>query len=81
MGLLSGFVGFGINLYLSILWIMGNPIGNRPLLFLGILLMVIGVQFFSFGLIGEMLTHANERQRTYPIKYDSKNPFASEISA
>lgn len=73
MGLLSGFAGFAINLYLSVLWMMGNPIGNRPLLFLGILLMVIGVQFFSFGLIGEMLTHANERKRTYPIKYDSKS--------
>ncbi|NUO18087.1 glycosyltransferase family 2 protein [bacterium] len=73
MGLLSGLVGFFINLYLSIIWMMGTPIGNRPLLFLGVLLMVIGVQFFSFGLIGEMLTHANERQRTYPIKYDSNS--------
>jgi glycosyltransferase involved in cell wall biosynthesis len=81
MGLLCGASGFGINLYLSILWIMGHPIGNRPLLFLGVLLMVIGVQFFSFGLIGEMLTHANERQRSYPIKYDSKNPHATEVTA
>ncbi len=72
MGLLSGVTGFCINLYLSVLWMAGHPIGNRPLLFLGVLLMVIGVQFFSFGLIGEMLTHANERQRTYPIKYDSR---------
>jgi len=78
MGLLSGFTGFCINLYLSILWMLGNPIGNRPLLFLGILLMVIGVQFFSFGLIGEMLTHANERQRTYPIKYDSRTNSSGE---
>ena len=80
MGLLSGLLGFGINLYLSILWIMGNPIGNRPLLFLGILLMVIGVQFFSFGLIGEMLTHATERQRTYPIKYDSRSGKPGELA-
>ncbi|MBK8130314.1 MAG: glycosyltransferase family 2 protein [bacterium] len=74
MGLLSGFAGFCINLYLSIIWMMGTPIGNRPLLFLGVLLMVIGVQFFSFGLIGEMMTHANERERTYPIKYDTQEP-------
>jgi len=72
MGLLSGFAGFFINLYLSITWMLGTPLGNRPLLFLGILLMVIGVQFFSFGLIGEMMTHANERERTYPIKYDTR---------
>ncbi len=81
MGLLSGFAGFGINAYLSVLWMMGQPIGNRPLLFLGVLLMVIGVQFFSFGLIGEMLTHANERQRTYPIKYDSRDNIAIERQA
>jgi hypothetical protein len=33
----------------------GRGIGDRPLLFLGILLMVVGVQFFSTGLLGEMI--------------------------
>lgn len=71
VGLVCGLVGLGINGYLTALKFSGQSIGNRPLLFLGVLLMVIGVQFFSFGLIGEMLTHATEKQRTYPIKFDS----------
>lgn len=71
VGLVCGLVGLGINGYLTTLKFSGQSIGNRPLLFLGVLLMVIGVQFFSFGLIGEMLTHATEKQRTYPIKFDS----------
>ncbi|MCB9357124.1 MAG: glycosyltransferase family 2 protein [Calditrichaeota bacterium] len=71
LGLVFGLIGLGINGYLTIQKFMGQAIGNRPLLFLGVLLMVIGVQFFSFGLIGEMLTHSTERQRTYPVKFDS----------
>jgi len=66
-----GCLGFGllINLYLSVLWLTGEAIGQRPLLQLGILLMVMGVQFLSIGLIGEMLTHnraeAHRRSHVY----------------
>jgi hypothetical protein len=49
--------GFLIGLYLTILKIGGQAIGRRPLLTLGILLMVIGVQFVSFGLLGEMVAN------------------------
>ena len=58
LGILSLLVGVVINAYLSIGWIMGNPIGNRPLFFLGILLTILGVQFFSIGLLGEMIARA-----------------------
>ena len=62
---LFGWAGVGtftlgslINLYLTILWFGGQgPIGNRPLLMLGVLLMIIGLQFFSMGLLAEMITH------------------------
>jgi len=47
--------GFLAGLYLSILKIMGEAIGRRPLLTLAILLMVVGVQFISFGLLAEMV--------------------------
>jgi hypothetical protein len=40
-------------------FIYGQGIGDRPLLFLGILLMVVGVQFFSTGLLGEMINKNN----------------------
>jgi glycosyltransferase involved in cell wall biosynthesis len=51
-------IGLVINLYLSFLWFIGQgPIGDRPLLFLGVLLVITGLQFISTGLIGEMLRH------------------------
>ncbi|MCB2210834.1 glycosyltransferase family 2 protein [bacterium] len=65
-GLVSGFVGFGILALLTIQWYMGQPIGDRPLFFLGILLLIVGVQFFSMGLLGEQINHM--RQKTERIE-------------
>ena len=48
--------GFIINLYLTIQWFGGIWIGNRPILFLGVLLMIVGIQFISLGLLAEMIT-------------------------
>lgn len=59
IGLIMASVGIIANLYLSILWLVGESIGNRPLLILGVLLIIIGVQFFSTGLIGEMFVNIN----------------------
>ncbi len=59
-----------ISLYLMVLWIMGVKIGDRPLLMLGILLTVIGAQFISLGLIGELITNSRNND-DYIIKYDS----------
>ena len=77
MGLVCGMIGFLVNLYLTVGWFNGVPIGNRPLLFLGILLMVIGVQFFSFGLIAEKMVNMSERDRTYAVKLDTGEPAAA----
>jgi dolichol-phosphate mannosyltransferase len=55
LGVGLGLLGFIICLYLSIIWIGGESIGERPLLFLGVLLIVVGVQLFSLGLIGQMM--------------------------
>jgi glycosyltransferase involved in cell wall biosynthesis len=48
-------VGMLIDLYLTILWIKGQPIGERPLLMLGTLMIVTGVQILIFGLLSEMM--------------------------
>ncbi len=57
-GLITGGLGVLICSYLSLLWFMGQrPIGNRPLLFLGILLILSGIQFFCVGLLGELIVH------------------------
>lgn len=61
--------GFGINLYLAILWARGSYLSNRPLLLLGILLMLLGIQVLTTGLIGEMITFKNFRRRdSYSVK-------------
>lgn len=64
IGLLSIGLGVVINVYLSVLWMMGIPIGHRPLLSLGVLLLVLGVQFVSTGLLGEMLARAQKDEGT-----------------
>lgn len=48
-------VGAIIMLYLGVLWLVEGGIGWRPLLFLGITALVVGVQLISIGLLGEML--------------------------
>jgi glycosyltransferase involved in cell wall biosynthesis len=62
VGLLLGGAGLAILLYLTALKLGGAGIGQRPLLLLGVLLMVVGIQFFSLGLVGEMLTSHHEEK-------------------
>ncbi|MGH9174128.1 MAG: glycosyltransferase family 2 protein, partial [Vicinamibacterales bacterium] len=58
IGLLTFGVGFAIDAYLAFIKLaFGEPIGHRPLLTLGVLLMIIGSQFIVFGLLGEMIAH------------------------
>ena len=60
IGVLLLGAGGVINIYLAyIKLILGLGIGHRPLMFLGILLMVLGVQFFSTGLLGELINRNN----------------------
>jgi len=62
IGIISFVAGFLISLYLALLKILYNaPIGERPLLLLGVLLMVVGVQFISIGLLGEMIVNKSSR--------------------
>jgi glycosyltransferase involved in cell wall biosynthesis len=62
IGMALGAVGSVILLYLTALKIGGEAIGGRPLLMLGVLLLVVGVQFFSLGLVGELLTSQHEER-------------------
>ncbi len=68
-GSLSFFAGLLINAYLTVLWLTGyRPIGNRPLLMLGVLLLIIGVQFFSLGLLAELITKALPTSQDYSVR-------------
>ena len=70
MGTVAFVVGLGINLWLSIeKLIFGNPIGGaRPLLLLGLLLILFGSQMFTTGLLGEMIIRPRmEDPSTYEV--------------
>ena len=65
LGLVLGLLGTVILVYLTVLKATGEAIGQRPLLTLGVLLVVVGLQFFSLGLLSEMVTsHHEERVGT-----------------
>src|SRR3989337_3504872 len=68
IGLAMGFLGFLIALYLSYEKIvLGYNIGGRPLLLLGILFMILGVQLVIMGLLGEMLARVYHESQDKPI--------------
>lgn len=63
-GTLAFLAGFIISLWISIDKIVfGNPIGDRPLLLLSSLMIIVGVQMFTTGLLGEMMIK-REMERT-----------------
>lgn len=68
IGLVSGGAGFLLGLYLTVQkTIYGADIGGRPLLLLAILLILIGFQFISMGLLGEMLARTYHESQGKPI--------------
>jgi glycosyltransferase involved in cell wall biosynthesis len=70
IGLLMGAVGFIVLLYLTMLWFWGQGIGTRPLLTLGVLLVVVGIQFVSLGLISELVTSQHEERMSVRERTD-----------
>jgi glycosyltransferase involved in cell wall biosynthesis len=63
LGLLLGAIGLALLTYLTVLKLGGEAIGHRPLLTLGVLLVVVGIQLFSLGLVGELVTSHHEQRR------------------
>lgn len=62
IGLVMTAVGFLVNLYLTVIWFAGEKIGDRPLLLFGTMMMLLGLQFFSTGFIGEYLTYLYQKR-------------------
>ncbi len=68
VGLACTGVGLAITGYLGFeRLVLGVPIGNRPLVLLGILLTVVGVQFVTLGLLGELLVRTYHESQGKPI--------------
>ena len=55
IGCIIAFIGFVIGVYLAVLWVMEGGVGFRPLLMLSVLMIILGIQFFSIGLLGELM--------------------------
>ena len=77
-GLISLVVGLLLGCYLSIIKIIfRHPIGNRPLLILSVLLIILGIQLLSLGILGEFLTriyYEGQNKKPYVIKYVTPPP-------
>lgn len=74
----SAAIGFVILAYLSIIWFLGERIGNRPLLLLGILLLIAGLQIFFTGFLADLMINISQTRRIqettgnhFPLKYQS----------
>jgi glycosyltransferase involved in cell wall biosynthesis len=70
-GILLFLAGAGLNIYLLVLKIMGEKIGNRPLLILGVILLLAGLQLILFGFVAEILMriyYESQSKRNYKIK-------------
>jgi glycosyltransferase involved in cell wall biosynthesis len=68
LGLLSLGLGVAMGLYLTFLKFgLGQNIGDRPLLILVVVLVLAGVQLFSFGLLGELLIRTYHESQGRPI--------------
>ncbi|MCU0606295.1 MAG: glycosyltransferase family 2 protein [Candidatus Edwardsbacteria bacterium] len=68
-------VGLLINIYLTLVKLVGHQaIGQRPLLLLGTLLMILGIQFVSIGLLGEMIAARTRPEQDYSIAETTEGP-------
>lgn len=68
--ILSG-VGGVFAVYLMVLKILGQSIGNRPLLTLSVLLIIVGIQSVMFGMLGELMMRTyfeSSGRKTYMIR-------------
>ena len=82
LGGLFFLAGLAICGYLTVVWFGGESIGGRPLLTLGVLLLVIGVQILATGLLAELIVHVNRDGRPYRIRrmvgFDADRPTKPE---
>lgn len=71
LGAFTMLAGFAVSGYLTWEWLNGQPLSNRPMLFLGMLLIIVGTQFFSTGLMGELMVHNFQNDSEYKVKDQS----------
>jgi glycosyltransferase involved in cell wall biosynthesis len=86
LGLVSGFLGTVLLSYLSFeRLVLGIPLANRPILLVGVMLVLIGLQFICSGLLAEVMVrtyHESQGKKIYTIRRlitgGSKEPSAGD---
>ena len=61
-GIVMGLVGTGLLIWMLVLRLSGDPVGNRPALLIGVFLAVVAVQMISMGLIAELIVNMRRRR-------------------
>ncbi|NCQ36191.1 glycosyltransferase, partial [bacterium] len=61
--------GGGISLYFLVYWMLGNGLHLRPMLLLGLVLIILSFQFISLGLIAELVVAGRRPERDYRIAH------------
>jgi len=80
VGLLMFGIGFSGLGYLAVLWMMGVPIGQRPLLVYSSSALILGFQLFATGILAELLTFYMIRpSKAYVIAEESGDYAATEL--
>ncbi|MCK4414295.1 MAG: glycosyltransferase family 2 protein [Candidatus Eisenbacteria sp.] len=59
-------VGLGINLYMAGIWLIEGALRVRPMLIFGVIMVILGIQFISMGLLAEMIANAYREGEVYP---------------
>jgi glycosyltransferase involved in cell wall biosynthesis len=65
LGTVTLLAGMGINIYFLIEWIMQQSLHIRPIMLLGIILVVVSLQFFSLGFISEIIIQRSTKDKDY----------------
>ncbi|MDO6737812.1 glycosyltransferase family 2 protein [Wenyingzhuangia sp. 2_MG-2023] len=71
IGLTFAGIGMLINIYLLVIKLLGEDIWGRPLLILGVLMVVMGIQFFTVGIIIDLLMktyYESQDKRPYNLR-------------
>lgn len=63
LGLAMGAIGTAMLAYLAAVWLQGEAIGNRPLLIIAALFIIVGVQLVVFGMVAELVVHTSGRSQ------------------
>jgi dolichol-phosphate mannosyltransferase len=70
-GAVTSGIGVLIEVYMMVLKLFGQSIGNRPLFILGVLMIIVGIQSMMMGMLGELLLRIyfeSSNRKTYTIR-------------